>query len=74
MLVPLRTQIEEFRKKVEEAQTDSKTGVTKLETLIGTLGGLNQQLSEEAQEPDHCPARILQGARRLGRTDRAQSA
>jgi len=34
---------------VEQAQTDSKTGVTKLETLIGTLGGLNQQLSEEAR-------------------------
>lgn len=49
LLTPLRTQIEEFRKKVEEAQTDSKTGVTKLETLIGTLGGLNQQLSEEAR-------------------------
>jgi DNA recombination protein RmuC len=49
LLTPLRTQIEEFRKKVEEAQTDSRTGVTKLETLIGTLGGLNQQLSEEAR-------------------------
>lgn len=49
LLSPLKTQIEEFRKKVEEAQTDSKTGVTKLETLIGTLGGLNQQLSEEAR-------------------------
>jgi DNA recombination protein RmuC len=49
LLTPLKTQIEEFRKKVEEAQTDSKTGVTKLETLIGTLGGLNQQLSEEAR-------------------------
>ena len=49
LLTPLRTQIEEFRKKVEEAQTDSTKGVTKLETLIGTLGGLNQQLSEEAR-------------------------
>jgi DNA recombination protein RmuC len=49
LLTPLKTQIEEFRKKVEDAQTDSKTGVTKLETLIGTLGGLNQQLSEEAR-------------------------
>jgi DNA recombination protein RmuC len=48
LLTPLKSQIEEFRKKVEEAQTDSKTGVTKLETLIGTLGILNQQLSEEA--------------------------
>ena len=49
LLAPLRTQIEDFRKKVEEAQSDSKTGVTKLETLIGTLNGLNQQLSEDAR-------------------------
>ena len=49
LLTPLRDQINEFRKRVEEAQSDSKTGVTKLETLIGTLGGLNQQLSEEAR-------------------------
>ena len=49
LLPPLKTQIEEFRKKVEEAQTDSTKGVTKLETLIGALGGLNQQLSEEAK-------------------------
>ena len=49
LLSPLRAQIEEFRKKVEEAQSDSKTGVTKLETLIGTLGILNEQLTEEAR-------------------------
>jgi DNA recombination protein RmuC len=49
LLTPLREQIKEFREKVEKAQTDSNTGVTKLETLIGTLGGLNQQLSEEAR-------------------------
>ena len=49
LLSPLRAQIEEFRKKVEEAQSDSKTGVTKLETLIGTLGTLNEQLREEAR-------------------------
>ena len=42
-------QIKEFREKVEQAQTDSKTGVTKLETLVGTLNSLNQQLSEEAR-------------------------
>jgi len=48
LLNPLKTQIEEFRKKVEESQSDSKTGVTKLETLIGTLGNLNQQLTQEA--------------------------
>ncbi|MBS1804823.1 MAG: DNA recombination protein RmuC [Acidobacteria bacterium] len=49
LFTPLRAQIEEFRKKVEEAQSDSKTGVTKLETLIGTLGTLNEQLTEEAR-------------------------
>ncbi len=49
LLTPLREQIKEFREKVEQAQTDSKTGVTKLETLVGTLNGLNQQLSEEAR-------------------------
>jgi DNA recombination protein RmuC len=49
LLEPLRTQIGEFRKKVEEAQSDSKTGVTKLETLIGSLSGLNQQLTDEAR-------------------------
>ena len=49
LLTPLRAQIEEFRRKVEEAQSDSKTGVTKLETLIGALSGLNQQLSEDAR-------------------------
>ncbi|SRR6266568_1552968 len=49
LLTPLKEQINEFRKKVEEAQSDSKTGVTKLETLIGNLGGMNQQLAEEAR-------------------------
>ncbi len=49
LLNPLKTQIEEFRKKVEEAQTDSKTGVTKLETLVTALNGLNQQISEDAR-------------------------
>lgn len=49
LLNPLREQIKEFREKVEQAQTDSKTGVTKLETLIGSLSGLNQQLTEEAR-------------------------
>ena len=48
LLNPLREQIKEFREKVEKAQTDSKTGVTKLETLIGTFGNLNQALTEEA--------------------------
>jgi DNA recombination protein RmuC len=49
LLIPLRGQIEDFRRKVEEAQSDSKTGVTRLETLIGSLGALNEQLSREAR-------------------------
>jgi DNA recombination protein RmuC len=49
LLDPLKTKIEEFKKKVEEAQSDSKTGVAKLEGLIGSLGNLNQQLSEQAR-------------------------
>jgi len=49
LLGPLKTQIEDFRKKVEEAQSDSKTGVAKLEGLIGNLGSVNQQLAEEAK-------------------------
>lgn len=49
LLNPLKTQIEEFRKKVEEAQSDSKIGVTTLQTLIGGLNNLNQQLTEEAR-------------------------
>jgi DNA recombination protein RmuC len=49
LLTPLKTQIEDFRRKVEEAQSDSKTGVTRLETLIGGLNTLNQQLSEDAR-------------------------
>ncbi|HEY1646375.1 MAG TPA: DNA recombination protein RmuC [Terracidiphilus sp.] len=49
LLTPLRDQIKEFREKVEKVQSESATGVTKLETLIGALGGLNQQLTEEAR-------------------------
>lgn len=49
LLTPLRQQIEDFRKKVEEAQVDSKTSVAKMEGLIGNLGSLNQQLAEEAK-------------------------
>jgi len=49
LLSPLKTQIEDFRKKVEESQTDSKTGVARLEGLIGNLGSLNQQLAAEAR-------------------------
>lgn len=49
LLSPLREELNEFREKVERAQLDSNTGVTKLESLIGTLGGLNQQLAQEAR-------------------------
>ncbi len=49
LLEPLKTQIKEFREKVEQAQGDSKTGVAKLEGLIGSLGNLNLQLAEEAR-------------------------
>jgi DNA recombination protein RmuC len=49
LLTPLKTQIEDFRKKVEEAQSDSKTGVARLEGLIGNLGSVNLQLAEEAK-------------------------
>jgi DNA recombination protein RmuC len=49
LLDPLKTQIKEFRDKVEQAQTDSKTGVARLEGLIGNLSGLNQQLAAEAK-------------------------
>lgn len=48
LLSPLREQIKEFREKVEQAQTDSKTGVARLEGLIGSLGSLNQALATEA--------------------------
>jgi len=48
LLEPLKTQIKDFREKVEQAQSDSKTGVTRLETLVETLGALNKSLTEEA--------------------------
>lgn len=49
LLDPLKIQIKEFREKVEAAQKDSNTGVTRLETLIGSLSMLNVQLAEEAK-------------------------
>ncbi len=49
LISPLKTQIEEFRKRVEEAQSDSKTGVATLQGLIGGLSNLNQQLTEQAR-------------------------
>jgi DNA recombination protein RmuC len=48
LLTPLREQLKDFREKVEKVQTESVTGVTELKTLIGTLGGLNKALTEEA--------------------------
>jgi DNA recombination protein RmuC len=48
LLNPLREQISDFRKKVEEVQIDSGKGVTELKTLIGTMGTLNQALTAEA--------------------------
>ncbi|HET7104882.1 MAG TPA: DNA recombination protein RmuC, partial [Terracidiphilus sp.] len=47
-LQPLRDQLKDFRDRVDKVQTESTAGVTKLETLIGTLGTLNQQLTTEA--------------------------
>jgi DNA recombination protein RmuC len=49
LLDPLKTQIKEFREKVEQAQADSKTGVATLQGLIGGLSNLNQQLTEQAR-------------------------
>jgi DNA recombination protein RmuC len=48
LIDPLREQIKNFREKVEQAQKESGDGVTTLKTLIGTLGGLNKALTEEA--------------------------
>ena len=48
LLTPLREQLKDFREKVEQSQSEAKTGVTRLETLVGTLGTLNQQLAAEA--------------------------
>ncbi len=49
LLDPLKTQIKEFRERVEKALVESITGVAKLEGLIGNLGNLNQRLAEEAK-------------------------
>jgi DNA recombination protein RmuC len=48
LLTPLREQINDFRKKVEDVQIDSNKGVTELKTLIGAMGNLNQALTTEA--------------------------
>ncbi len=49
LITPLRDQIKDFREKVEKVQVESTSGVTELKTLIGNLGTLNQQLSEDAR-------------------------
>jgi DNA recombination protein RmuC len=49
LLEPLKAQIGEFRKKVEEAQTDSKTGVAELRGLVGILAEQSRQVGEQAQ-------------------------
>lgn len=49
LLNPLKTQIEDFRKKVEEAQTDSKTGVATLQGLVGALAEQSRQMSEKTE-------------------------
>ena len=49
LLDPLKTQLKDFREKVEKTHVDSQTGVTRLETLVGTLSNLNQQLATEAR-------------------------
>jgi DNA recombination protein RmuC len=49
LLNPLKTQIEDFKKKVEEAQSDSKTGVATLQGMVGSLTNLNEKLAEDAR-------------------------
>ena len=49
LLNPLREQLKEFRERVDKVQTESTTGVAELKTLIGSLGTLNQALTEEAR-------------------------
>ncbi len=48
LLTPLKTQIEEFRRKVEEAQKESLVGRTQLAAELKQLRNLNENLSTEA--------------------------
>jgi DNA recombination protein RmuC len=48
LLNPLRLQIEDFRKKVEEAQKESLIGRTELSAQLKGLESLNRALSDEA--------------------------
>ena len=49
LLDPLKTQIKEFREKVEQTQIDSKTGVAELRGLIGALAEQSKQMGEKAE-------------------------
>jgi DNA recombination protein RmuC len=49
ILDPLKDQIKDFREKVERVQVESTSGVAELKTLVGALGTLNEQLTEEAR-------------------------
>ena len=68
LLEPLKAQIKEFREKVEQAQGDSKTGVTELKTLIGALGSLNKELTEEAHNLATALRRDTKAQGNLGET------
>lgn len=48
LLDPLKTQIKEFREKVEQAQTENLVGRTQLSGELKQLTDLNQRLSNEA--------------------------
>lgn len=49
LLDPLKTQIKEFREKVEQTQIDSKTGAAELRGLIGALAEQSKQMGEKAE-------------------------
>lgn len=49
LLSPLREQLTEFRRKVEEAQSDSRVNADTLQSLIGGLNSMNQQLAQETR-------------------------
>jgi DNA recombination protein RmuC len=49
ILKPLTDNLGEFKKKVEQAQTESRTDATELKTLIRMLDEQSKQMSEEAK-------------------------
>ena len=75
LLTPLRTQIKEFREKVEEAQTDF---VQDRRHQAGDAdrdaGRLESAVDRRSAQSDHGAARLVEGAGRLGRVDCAQPA